>query len=381
MSKALQAKSVPLTQPTIGILTVSDNNHFFRGNLLNFIDLIQIGQTLGAIVFVVTTDDLNLSGETTSGFGYDFEKKTWMREIFSTPDVIYNRVPNRSYEMLPQVQLKIKACMRNKRVQLFNPSFFNKWTLFEWLSSSPETQKYIPATHQLTNAAELEMMIRRYSTVFLKPISGKAGQGIMRIDRRFGTISNPVNRLNFQNHKQTQKTMHTSLVPLWNKIQEYRKAQDYIMQQGIDLVKYKDRPYDLRVLIQKTSRGEWNVTGVGARLAGDSSITTHVPRGGTIEDPTMLLTHSFGDKRGKLILKQTKQASLFLAKYIEKKAGYRLGEMSMDLGIDTSGQAWFFEANSKPMKFDEPHIRNKSLERIIRYCLYLSKTHKKVSSR
>lgn len=381
MAKALQSKSPPKTQPTIGILTVRDNHQFFRGNYPNFIDLIQIGQTMGASVFVVTADDLNLSDETTPGFSYNFEQKSWVREQVPLPDVLYNRVPSRAYEMLPQVQLKIKACIRNNRVQLFNPSFFNKWTLFEWLSASAMTRKFIPATHQLTSAGELEMMIRRFSTIYLKPISGKAGQGIMRIDRKYGTINHPIYQLNFQISKHTQKSHFTSMGLLWNKIQEYRKSQDYIAQQGIDLVKYKDRPYDLRILIQKSSRGIWRVTGVGARLAGDSSITTHVPRGGSIEDPITLLTHSFGIKRGRFIFKEAKHTALVIAKYIEKKSGHKLGEMSMDLGIDTSGQAWFFEANSKPMKFDEPHIRNKSLERIIRYCIFLANKHKKVTTR
>jgi hypothetical protein len=45
--------------------------------------------------------------------------------------------------------------------------------------------------------------------------------------------------------------------------------------------------------------------------------------------------------------------------------------MSMDLGVDTTGKLWFFEANSKPMKFDEPHIREKSLRRLVRFWKYL----------
>jgi hypothetical protein len=48
-----------------------------------------------------------------------------------------------------------------------------------------------------------------------------------------------------------------------------------------------------------------------------------------------------------------------------------LGEMSLDLGVDTAGQMWFFEANSRPMKFDEPDIRKKSLERIVQYSQFL----------
>jgi len=367
-------------QPTIGILTVSDNGHFFRGNYPNFIDLIEIGQHLGVHVYVVTTDDLKLTEPMIPGFSYDFQRKTWVREYLPLPQVLYNRVPSRSLEMQPQVQQKIKSCLRNKRIKLFNPSFFNKWTLFEWLSDAQETKRFIPVTQQLTSPGELEMMLRRCPIIFLKPVRGKAGKGIMRIERRPSQIAYPLYRLTIQNNKQTQQSLHTSIAALWNKIQSFRILQeDYIMQQGIDLVRYKDRPYDLRVLIQKVSKNEWSVTGIGARLAGASSITTHVPRGGSIEDPEKLLTSTFGPLRAKQILIKAKQTALFLARHIEKKSGHMLGEMSMDLGISTTGRPWFFEANSKPMKFDEPHIRNKSLERLILYSGSLIKSGKKVS--
>lgn len=53
-----------------------------------------------------------------------------------------------------------------------------------------------------------------------------------------------------------------------------------------------------------------------------------------------------------------------------------LGEMSMDLGVDENGGLWFFEANSRPMKFDEPAIRKLSLERIFHYGQHLARQFK-----
>jgi hypothetical protein len=168
--------------------------------------------------------------------------------------------------------------------------------------------------------------------------------------------------------------IHQSIDSLWKDIDEHRRAKEYIMQQGITLTTYKRRPYDLRVLVQKNALGAWSVTGIGARVAGKLSITTHVPRGGSIDDPLKLLTLAFGQKEASNIMKRTKRAAIIIAKQIEKSSGHTLGEMSMDLGVDTSGRIWFFEANSKPMKFDEPDIRKKSLERIIHYGVYLTKT-------
>ena len=85
--------------------------------------------------------------------------------------------------------------------------------------------------------------------------------------------------------------------------------QDYIVQQGIALTRYKERAYDLRALVQKTAKGEWSVSGIGARVAGKASITTHVPRGGSIDEPRKLLTHAFGAKEAKNILKRVRTAA------------------------------------------------------------------------
>ncbi|MNO08507.1 hypothetical protein D3C81_2311920 [compost metagenome] len=50
--------------------------------------------------------------------------------------------------------------------------------------------------------------------------------------------------------------------------------------------------------------------------------------------------------------------------------------MYMHLGVDEEGGLWFFEANSRPMKFDEPAIRKLSLERIFQYCQHLARQNK-----
>ena len=84
-----------------------------------------------------------------------------------------------------------------------------------------------------------------------------------------------------------------------------------------------------------------------------------------------MLLPAFGSDMTTLLLSRIKSSALLIAKQIEKESGFLLGEMSMDLGVDTDGRLWFFEANAKPMKFDEPHIRKKSLERIFQYSQYL----------
>lgn len=122
----------------------------------------------------------------------------------------------------------------------------------------------------------------------------------------------------------------------------------------------------------KNIRGSWSITGVGARLAGKGSITTHVPRGGSVEDPFKLLSSLFGPEDSTDLLNKVKSTAIQIARQIERASGLSHGEMSMDLGVDTLGTLWFFEANAKPMKFDEPEIRQKSLRRIFQYSSFLA---------
>ncbi|WP_141336371.1 YheC/YheD family protein [Paenibacillus sp. tmac-D7] len=369
-------------RPTLAILTYADEKRPFRGNQENFIDLIRMGEERGVLVYVMTTADFKLSQENAVGYRYHTETRSWIRELLPMPHVIYNRIPYRKFELLPEVQQVIQACLRHGKVRFFNPSFFNKWTLFEWLNKSKRTQPFIPTTQRLSSREDLDKLLQSYPFLYLKPIRGKAGKGIMRISRMDGQAAKANQyELSIQDRTRSQISRFSSVSQLWSRVSHLIGSKDYIIQQGIALSHYKQRPFDLRLLAQKNHKGVWSIAGVGARLAGKNSITTHVPRGGSIDDPGKLLSHSFGPAGSKQIMQRAKQAALTIAKQIESSSGYKLGEMSMDLGVDSDGHIWFFEANSKPMKFDEPPIRQKSLENLIRYSIFLSKKNTRFGSK
>lgn len=355
----------------LAILTIDDDTQLFRGNRHNFIDIIRVGQGMGFIVYVVTVKNLLLTRSNLNGYVYNEESESWLPRLLPFPDIIYNRIPQREDEMLPAVKQKIAACQKHPRVKLFNPSFFNKWEMFEWLRDSKFTKPFIPTTRKLMSLSSLGRLMEKHSYIYLKPESGKAGKGIMTI--KYQAEKELPYRLKIQESKKSSTYSCSSITKLWSRIQKESGGEAYIAQQGIKLASFNDRQYDLRVLVQKNSRGQWDITGIGARIAGSSSITTHVPRGGMIEDPEKLLVYTFNEDHARKLLIKARNTAVLIAKQIERASKYLLGEMSMDLGIDSEGSIWFFEANSKPMKFDEPHIRQKSLERIFHYSSYLAR--------
>ncbi|MEO3943993.1 YheC/YheD family protein [Gorillibacterium sp. CAU 1737] len=357
---------------SLAILTMPDLDNGFRGNRSNFIDLIAKGKELGAFVFVVTTDDLRKATKRIYGHVYQPESELWVRQLLPMPQVIYSRIPTRTDEQLPEVQTLIADFARKRGVSLFNPYFFNKWALFEWLNTDKATRHFIPATRRLASPKELVAFIQSHPMTYLKPVRGKAGKGIMRLET-YVPGQKYWCKLSIQDNKRSIVTNHLNIAKLWTRIKQETGEEDYIIQQGIPLAESMGRPFDLRVLVQKNQAGRWLLTGIGARVAGVKSITTHVPRGGHIDSPERALLSSFGERRGLLIFRKVSHAALVIAKRIEKESGFKLGEMSLDLGVDQNGRIWFFEANSRPMKFDEPDIRELSLTRIIEYSHYLSR--------
>lgn len=359
-------------RPVIAILTMSDKKRPFRGNHRNFIDIIRAGRKHDALVYVATVKEIDTEQKNIHGYVYNFDEKVWSRAVLPLPDVIYNRIPSREDEMKSRVQTRMQTIMNHWEPQFFNPYFFNKWTLYEWLEKSNNTNIYVPDTQKLTSSRSIANILKQHSILYLKPESGKAGKGIMKVQRSKKNKRLPY-VLTIQEKKISQKFRYPTIRLMWSRIKEYIADEDYILQQGIRLVRSNGSPFDLRVLVQKNSQGLWRITGIGARVAGRLSITTHVPRGGSIDDPLKLLNSAFGKSEGRQLLRRLRKAALLMTRQIERSCGHALGEMSMDLGVDTLGNIWFFEANSKPMKFDEPDIRKRSLDRIIQYSMYLAK--------
>jgi hypothetical protein len=353
--------------PFVAILT-SDGGTPFSGNHRNFADIIRTGRDMGVTVYVLTPRGIEKGATTVSGYLLDprSTKIRWIPAKLPFPNVVYNRIPNRKTERKPEVQEAIKILKETPGVHFFNPGFFDKWTLYQQLRDSDELKDYLPTTLKLKNLATLKQMIANYPVLYLKPIEGKAGIGMMRI----AAVKGGYKLIHQETQEKKQFFVH-SLPQLWRLIQKLAQKKAYIVQQGIPLAEFKGRPFDVRMLLQKDGTGAWGLTGAGIRVAGDASISTHVPMGGMIEDLEEVFRETFKEQAEE-IRKKVEDVGLRFAQFIESKQPSELGEMSMDLGIEPNGTLWFFEANAKPMKFDEPEIRTRSLRHLILYSLHLS---------
>ena len=360
--------------PVIGILTVGRRGTPpFRGNRSNFRDIMEMGRRLGLTVVVFTPEGL-ISSEQIECFihtGSEQQRGRWKQVVMPVPSVVYNRVPDRDAEGDPEVE-RAKQWLEERGIPMFNDQFFDKGRLYDWLSESAGTARFLPDTTALTDPQEIVRWVRRHGIVYVKPVDGKAGDGILQVRTEpLGyRVTYQANGKRTRNHYATAKEMARAV---WRRT----RGRSYVLQQGIELASFDGRQFDLRVLVQKNRYGRWRVTGVGARVADADGITTHVPNGGKIERDLRALRAAFGEERAQEIWRQARDLAVEIAETIERNGstpGRLLGEMSMDLGVAADGSLWFFEANAKPMKFDEPYNRAKSLLRLLHYCDFLPRS-------
>ncbi|MXQ54136.1 YheC/YheD family protein [Shimazuella alba] len=361
--------------PVIGILTTgfrANTTNPFGGRTSLFQSFIRAGNTDKPIIYVFTPEMVDWQNRVVTGWYYRFGK--WVKHVSPLPDVIYERVPNRKTENLSYVKNCITRLKTLTKCQIFNQGFFDKWSVHEWLYQDKETRKYIPETVLSPSVYILQQMLEKHDMVYLKPIRGSLGLGIFRITQhpqkgyycRFhGGDRNVLHRF---------ATLESLLAHYFRKNGERFKG--YLAQQGIRLIRVQNRPVDFRVHLHKDSTDKWKVIGIGTKLAGIGSVTTHIRTGGTLLSTKQLFEKNFG-RRASRILEELKATAISISEVLEENADGPLGEIGMDMGIDQDHHIWLFECNAKPGRhiFDHPTLREagrQSAKCITEYSLRLA---------
>lgn len=298
----------------------------------------------------------------------------WISGYFPIPDVVYNRILYRSTENQRSVQKLLEDFDRHPGVYLFNRRFLNKWEVSKILEQNPRTRHWVPETTPFTGT-NLHSLLGRHQELFLKPCHSSRGQGILKIER--------VNGRGFRYGRTEWKGKNWIYVPNYNRLsmrlrQNIGYPKRYIIQQGIELARLQGRVFDLRAQAQKNGIGEWVLTGVGVRVAARNRFVTHVPNGGSRADFHKVIKEVFNSSKiQKAIEQELHRICSIVPRVLEEGLGISLGILSLDIGVDSSGNLWILEINSKPARFDEADIRFKHIKLLIDYFTYAAEHNSK----
>lgn len=297
-------------------------------------------------------------------------KVTWKRLKLPLPDVVYERIPNRQSERRRDVQQCLRKLRRLPNIHIFNQGFYDKWTIYQRLEKNAALRPHLPET-ALADPASIDAFLSRYHSVYIKPIHGSLGLGIVRAHQ----LSSGAIRCDFQQGGTVRSRIVSNPIHL---LYEYAIVPTrYLVQPTIRLIQYRQAPVDFRVHLHRNGRGQWQVIAVGAKVAHHrQSITTHVRTGGFFMPAEVVLGEVFGEK-AVTVLESLQRTAILFAEQIAASESGPVGELGMDMGIDVDGHPWLFEINAKPGRhifhnhWLKPAARE-SAESIVDYAIYLS---------
>jgi glutathione synthase/RimK-type ligase-like ATP-grasp enzyme len=219
----------------------------------------------------------------------------------------------------------------------------SKWAKTDALLADPVIREYVPITQSFGHS-NVEQMLDQHGMIYVKPIHGTFGNGVIRIEKRTGDAEPYF----FQSGE--RKYAFASFDEMYRKLLVVKKRRDYIVQQGIHLLKFAGRRFDLRVMVQKNPLSRWETTGIIGRVAHPRKIVTNYHAGGMPMPVMKLLTGSLSEEQSILYRTRLRKLGVDIAKTMEKRFP-RLKEIGVDVAIDENFKPWILEVNTLPDPF------------------------------
>ena len=300
--------------------------------------------------------------------GYLFHQQKWIQTLLPYPHVFYNRLHSRQIDA-SNAFLEWKKNFEARNIPLFNSKFFSKMEIHQLLNEHTPFHSHLPVTTELTELS-LNEMLHLYSDLYLKPINGSQGRGIIHLqaihDKYYTTLSSGKRKGNKKEFNSKKK--------LWKWLQNYMKKKPYLCQQGIVFQSWNERTLDFRILCHKNIHHNWEITSVVGRVAQEDTFVANLAQGAVMKPAKQILDDLFDVKEASTKLNLMKKLTIEIAEFLSYHTNGLLGELGIDVGIDKNGDIWIIEVNSKPSKKLDEHAgkTRPSTKALLEYFIALS---------
>ncbi|CAH2213519.1 RimK family alpha-L-glutamate ligase [Tepidibacter aestuarii] len=246
-----------------------------------------------------------------------------------------------AYEILKYFKQKILELSVADKMSSVNyyqivPSKMEKTQI---IMENPLIKPYVPETLYL-NLNNLKYMLNQFPMVVFKPDKGSRGNNVGLIKRNDKTT-------NYTIHYETNFYENMSIDEIIPFIKKLASNKQFIIQKGIDLIRYNNNPVDVRALLQKPYQ-YWEVTGIIAKIAAKNKMVTNLHAGGTGIPLIDVLKNTSCCESD---IKKLKTIIYDLAYNVADTLNRTypgLRELGIDIGIDNNLYPWILEVNTKP---------------------------------
>lgn len=353
---------------TLGILTCQERppyaeHPFFR-------QIARRAAACGLNVIVFTPWSWLPAQKRVYGYVWREEKKRWVPASSPLPDLVYDRCFFTSPAHYRSVAPYLKRLQRLPSVRFLGHGLAGKWEVYTILHRHPDIRPYLPETARVHGVGDVLAHLGQKGDVVIKPLGGSLGRKVVRI------LHGPAD------------TFHLFGRDAWNRpfAVNIRKGQlirwlggqlagsRWVIQPYLHLYTEDRRPFDIRVLVQKTGQGEWETVGKAVRQGQTGGLTSNLHGGGKGIGFHSFMQRHFPDKADE-IERQIDELSRKIPPLLEGDHG-PLVELGIDIGVDREGKVWLIEVNSKPgrqlfAQTGEIEVQYRSVQNIIDYACHL----------
>ncbi|MCP4007643.1 MAG: hypothetical protein GY725_25965 [bacterium] len=300
-------------------------------------------EPLGIGIFLYSPKDVTGEGEVP---GYRVEGRGMVRDRYAVPRINANwTYGTRKLINQGMGYRRFKNWVRKNDIAVYVPYEFselvsNKLKTYHVVrefdtSLHPHTEDFIGS------AAQLNSFLDRSNLAFVKPRAGNKGNQIFVFRKDGSEIS--MKYYDYGTQRIFSPITLESAVGMVNVAGDDKK---YVVQQGIESLRFKDSVFDIRVVMVNDGN-DWHSL-METRLAPVDSDVSNIFQGGSIRVSEDLFKSLFGAEAGRTKEREIRRVSHDLAKHLEGRFPGELIEIGLDIILDTEGSIHLIEINSKP---------------------------------
>ncbi|WP_314590918.1 YheC/YheD family protein [Paenibacillus terrigena] len=300
----------------------------------------EAGQEFGIIPCYFRLSDIQPGEPFTTA--YVKSKYGYIRKSVPTPRVVHNRAIYFKSDCNHQIRSLVES-----GIYIFNEeNRYGKLYVHELLQHDLMLKTHLPETLPLSNV-NLKHMMERHTELILKPNNSSLGRGVMKLRCIHGTwhATYPIT-----GRRTVWRTVKCRMGELPSVIQRKIGKEQYIIQQYIPLAKYQGRPFDLRVSVQRNVNGEWQITGMIARVAAHHRYVTNLARGGTSLPAEKVIARALPTLSKAYLMSHVSFLSMYIVKRLEMTLPH-LADVGLDIGLTAEGVPMFIECNGRDQRY------------------------------
>lgn len=174
--------------------------------------------------------------------------------------------------------------------------------------------------------------------VYVKPVHGLKGRGIMRAKQKGAK---------YELRKGTSAAVYSSVRALYRSVRRQIRRRPYLVQKGIRTLRYGGRSFDFRIMAQKNEKRAWEVTGIVGRVAPPKRIVTNRSQGGRCLPAVRLLRPNMSPSEVKPYIKYLFRLSRSIGRQFQGVYP-RVRQLGIDIAVSRGRKPWILEVNTSP---------------------------------